>query len=134
MQIADFSQFLTAARAQDEAQQLLFVFVVTELPQVHSPDQKQRFEDGQGGALTPVMCVDKHPSELDDFKTLADESRRTGQPWNMVLVAALAGPGGQAPTSADVDRALRSMVASVHRGAIERFLAFDQNGLVMRFG
>ena len=79
MQIANFSHFLSAARAQDEVQQLLFVFVVTELPQGHSPDQKRRFEAGQGGALTPVMCVDKHPTELDDFQTLAVESRRTGQ-------------------------------------------------------
>jgi hypothetical protein len=133
MQILDFSDFLAAARTQDEPQRLLFVFAVAELPQNHSPGQKKRFESGRGGALAPVMCVDKSVDELDTFAALADESRHTGQPWDMVFVAALPGPDGQAPAQGEIERALRMMVDAVHRGAIDRFLAFDPQGNVVRF-
>lgn len=133
MQIADFSDFLAAAHAQDEPQRLLFVFAVAELPQTHTPGQKKRFDAGSGGALAPVMCVDKAPSELDGFAALARESALTGQPWDMVFGAALSGQDGAAPPQAGIERALRMMIDAVHRGAIERFLAFDPDGLVVRF-
>lgn len=133
MQLNDFSDFLAAARAQDEPQQLLFVFAAAELPQTHSPGQKKRFDAGQGGALTPVMCVDKPAAELASFAALAEESRQTGQPWDMVFVAALAGRDGQAAAGQDVERALKMMIDAVHRGAIERFAAFDPNGQPVRF-
>ncbi|MCS0630424.1 ribonucleotide reductase subunit alpha [Telluria mixta] len=129
MQLSNFSDFLTAARAQPEAQRLLFVFAVAELPQTHTPGQARRFEEGRGGALSPVMCVDKGLDELADFTMLADESRATGQPWDMVLVAALAGE----QQASGIDRGLKMMIDAVHRGAIERFLAFDPNGHAVRF-
>lgn len=133
MQLTDFADFLAAARAQPDAQRLLFVFAVAELPQAHTPGQARRFEEGRGGALAPVMCVDKGLDELDGFAALAEESRATGQPWDMVFVAALAAEQGVAPQPAGVDRGLRMMVDAVHRGAIERFLAFDPAGGVVRF-
>ena len=133
MQIADFTDFLAAARSQDEPQRLLFVFAVAELPQTHSPGQKKRFEAGRGGALAPVMCVDKAPAELRDFAALAAESRHTGQPWDMVFVAALPGRDKQPPEQGDVERALRTMIDAVHRGAIERYLAFDPEGRTLHF-
>jgi len=133
MQLADFTDFLAAARAQPEAQRLLFVFAVAELPQAHSPGQARRFEEGRGGALAPVMCVDKGLDELADFAALAEESRATGQPWDMVFVAALAGQQGAAPQPAGIDRGLKMMIDAVHRGAIERFLAFDTQGDAVRF-
>ncbi|MBQ5947411.1 hypothetical protein [Massilia sp. ST3] len=133
MQIADFSDFLAAARSQDEPQRLLFVFAVAELPQTHSPGQKKRFEAGRGGALAPVMCVDKAPADLGGFAALAAESRHTGQAWDMVFVAALPGRDDKTPEQNDVERALRMMVDAVHRGAIERFLAFDPDGLTVQF-
>lgn len=133
MQLADFTDFLAAARTQPEAQRLLFVFAVAELPQAHTPGQARRFREGCGGALAPVMCVDKGLDELDDFAALAAESRATGQPWDMVFVAALAGGQGAAPPPADVDPGLRMMVDAVHRGAVERFLAFDPRGDAVRF-
>ncbi|WP_027863686.1 hypothetical protein [Massilia alkalitolerans] len=133
MQLNDFSDFLAAAGAQDEPQQLLFVFAAAELPQTHSPGQKKRFDAGRGGALTPVMCVDKSAAELASFAALAEESRQTGQPWDMVFVAALPGRDGQPPGGQDVDRALKMMIDAVHRGAIDRFAAFDPDGQPVRF-
>ena len=133
MQLNDFSDFLIAARAQAEPQQLLFVFAAAELPQTHSPGQKKRFDAGRGGALAPVMCVDKTAAELDSFDALAAESRRTGQPWDMVFVAALPGQDGQPPEDGAVERALKMMIDAVHRGATERFAAFDPDGQPVRF-
>jgi hypothetical protein len=133
MQLSNFSDFLAAARAQPEAQRLLFVFAVAELPQAHSPGQARRFEEGRGGALSPVMCVDKGLDDLADFGALADESRATGQPWDMVFVAALAGEQGAAPQATGIDRGLKMMIDAVHRGAIERFVAFDPDGHAVRF-
>jgi hypothetical protein len=133
MQRSNFSDFLAAARARPEAQRLLFVFAVAELPQAHTPGQARRFEEGRGGALSPVMCVDKGLDELADFGALADESHVTGQPWDMVFVAALAGEQGAAPQAAGIDRGLKMMIDAVHRGAIERFLAFDPDGHAVRF-
>jgi hypothetical protein len=133
MQLADFTDFLAAARNQPETQRLLFVFAVAELPQTHTPGQARRFREGRGGALAPVMCVDKGLDELADFAALAEESRATGQPWDIVFVAALAGTDGAPPQPAGIDRAFRMMVDAVHRGAIERFLAFDPQGDPVRF-
>ena len=133
MHISNFSDFLAAARTQDQPQRLLFLFAVRELPHNHTPGQKKRFEAGQGGALTPVMCVDKGVDELADFAALAQESRQTGQPWDVAFAAALAGQDGAAPTAPEIERALRMMVDAVHRGAIERFIAFDPQGAAMRF-
>lgn len=132
MQITDFNDLLLAARAQDEPQRLLFVFAARELPLNHTSGQKKRFEAGQGGALAPVMCVDKAVDELPDFATLARESQQTGQPWDLAFVAALPGIDGALPTAPDVERALKMMIDAVHRGAIERFLAFDTDGKVLR--
>lgn len=132
MQLTDFSDFLAAARTQDEPQRLLFLFAVRELPPNHTPGQKKRFEAGQGGALAPVMCVDKAVEEVTDFAALAQESRQTGQPWDLLFVAALAGQAGAAPQAQDIERALRAMVDAVHRGAVERFLAFDPQGRILQ--
>jgi len=132
MQITNFSDFLDAARAQDQPQRLLFLFAMRELPANHTPGQKKRFDAGQGGALSPVMCVDKGIDELSDFAALARESRQTGQPWDVAFAAALAGQDGAAPQASDIERALRMMVDAVHRGAIERFIAFDAQGEAMR--
>ncbi len=61
MTISSFDDLLQAARAQPEPQRLLFVFAGVELPDDPTANQRQRFEAGQGGALVPLMCVDKRP-------------------------------------------------------------------------
>ncbi len=53
---------------------LLFVFMRAELPEDNTPEQRQRFAAGAGGALVPLMCVDKTPGELSTFAALAEES------------------------------------------------------------
>ena len=73
MEIQHFDDLLAAARAQAQPQRLLMVFVATELPEDASAEQRARFAEGEGGALVPLMCVDKTPEELDSFATLLAE-------------------------------------------------------------
>jgi hypothetical protein len=129
MQLSNFSDFLAAARAHPEAHRQQLGLPGAQHPHAPTPRQARRFEEGRGGALAPVMCVDKGLDELADFGVLADESRATGQPWDMVFVAALAGE----QQASGIDRGLKMMIDAVHRGAIERFLAFDPDGHAVRF-
>ena len=126
--IASFDDLLRAARAQAEPQQLLFVFADARLPADASPAQRAQFEAGEAGELAPLMCVDKSASELQSFDALAAEAARAGPPWAIVFSAALSGRGGQPPSTADVDAALRNMVEAIKAGRIDRVIPFDRNG------
>ena len=76
MNISSFDDLLRAARQQPEPQRLLFVFAQAVLPDDSTPEQRAGFEAGQGGALTPLMSVDKTPEELGTFAALVEESRQ----------------------------------------------------------
>lgn len=101
--ISSFDDLLRSARQQPQPQRLLFVFVAAELPDDATADQRAGFEAGEGGALTPLMCVDKAPDELPSFDALADEARQFGQPWILVFAAAMSGSRGAAPTAAQAE-------------------------------
>lgn len=133
MEIGHFDDFLAIARGQDEPQRLLLVFANTELPADHTTDQAQRHAKGQGGALTPSMCVDKTPEEIGSFSSLLTESKQMGQPWQIFFVGALDGRNGQAPTSASAEVHLERMVNNVGSGNIQYYLAFDTEGAPVRF-
>jgi hypothetical protein len=70
---------------------LLFVFAQPELPEGLGKDEAQRFNAGKGGALNPIIYVDKTLKELSTFAALVAESKKMGQEWKIVFVAALAG-------------------------------------------
>jgi hypothetical protein len=126
--ISSFEDLVRAAREQPEPQRLLFVFASAELPEDSTPEQRERYRAGQGGALTPLMSVDKSPGELESFAGLAEEARQFGKEWAIVFVASLSGRGGRAPTSGESDRALQGMVESIKAGSIASFLPFDRRG------
>lgn len=128
MTISSFDDLLLATRQQVEPQRLLFVFSGAELPDEATPEQRSRFQSGMGGALTPLMCVDKAPEELGTFSALIEESRQFGHEWAIVFVAALAGRGGLAPTSEDAQAPLQHMVESIKAGSIGSFIPFDRQG------
>jgi hypothetical protein len=67
LNISTFDDLLRAAREQPEPQRLLFVFAGAELPEDSTPEQRRRFAAGAGGALIPLMYVDKTPEELGTF-------------------------------------------------------------------
>lgn len=134
MDISSFDDLLQAARAQATPQRLLLVFAGVELPDDASPAQRQRFEAGQGGALVPLMCVDKRPDELDSFSALVEESGSLGPPWGMVFAAALSGTGQRAPSSEDAEQALERMVEAIKRGDIGAYIPFDPQGQAVQLG
>jgi len=133
MTISGFDELLQAARGQDEPQRLLFVFAAAEMPEDATPAQRTAFAAGEGGTLTPMMCVDKSPAELASFAELAAEARGFAQPWDIVFVAALSGSSGRDPTSADAEAPLLRMVDAIKTGRLGDFIPFDSRGETVRF-
>ena len=134
MTIAGFEDLLRAAQEQPEPQRLLFVFADAALPDDSTPEQRARFQAGQGGALTPLMSVDKTPEELDTFAALVEESRQFGPDWAVVFVASLPGRDGRAPTSFEADQSLQRMIEAIKTGAFGPFMPFDRQGQPVLFG
>lgn len=128
MSISTFEDLLTAARQQPQPQRLLFVFATAELPDGSSPQEAQAFEAGQGGALVPLMFVDKTPDEIDSFADLVTESLQFGAKWAMVFAASLSGRNGKAPTSEEAEAPMQSMVESIKAGQLGTFIPFDPQG------
>ena len=128
MSISNFGDLLRAAREQAQPQRLLFVFANAVLPDDATPEQRARFDAGEGGALTPLMSVDKAPEELGTFDALVEESRQYGHDWAIVFVASLSGRDGRAPTSKEADQSLQRMIESIKTGMFGSFIPFDRRG------
>ena len=129
MNIACFDDLLQAANAQDQPQQLLFVFAGAELPADATIEQEAQFRAGEGGELAPQMCVDKLARDLPGFYALAREASLAGPPWAIVFTAALSGRNGAPPSVADTERALQDMVDAVKAGRLDGMLPFNRAGL-----
>lgn len=134
MNITCFDDLLSVARSQPQPQTLLMVFVDVELPPEASPQERARFEQGQGGALTPRMCVDRSLADLNDWPHLAAEADQQSRDWRMVMVGALSGADGRAPHDDAIEQALNRMVMSIHQGQIQGFIPFDRQGQAVHFG
>lgn len=128
LRISGFDDLLRVARRQPEPQRLLFVFAGADLPEGCTPEQRARFEAGEGGALVPLMSVDKAPDDLENFAALVEESLEFGRDWVVVFVAALSGRGGIAPTGAASDQALARMTEAIKTGAFGSYMPFDRLG------
>lgn len=128
MSISSFDDFLRAARKEPEPQRLLFVFADAVLPEDSTPEQRARYRAGEGGALVPLMSVDKAPDELNTFAALVEESRQFGRSWAIVFVAGLSGRSGRAPTSEETDQALQRMIEAIKTGSFGSFIPFDRQG------
>ena len=137
MDITSFDDLLQAARAQAVPQRLLFVFASVELPDDATPAQRAGFAAGQGGTLTPLMCVDKLPDELVSFEALVQEAAQfvlPDQDWGLVFAAALSGTLDRVPTSSDADAPLQRMVEAIKGGAHGAYIPFDRQGQPVQFG
>jgi hypothetical protein len=128
-----FDQLLAAASAQADPQVLLFVFAGAELPADATPVQRRSFEQGIGGELTPLMCVEKGLDELSTFDALVSESREVGPPWQVVFAAGLSGANGLRPSGSVVEKALDTMVDRVRHGAVHDLLALSATGETLTF-
>ena len=129
MEIASFNDLVHAARQHPEPQRLLFVFAKAVLPKHAEAEEIRHFQSGVGGALQPLMNVDKHPEDLDSFAALAAEADAMNKEWTIAFVACLGGRNASAPSIVEIDRSLESMVSTIQNGGdISRYLAFDRSG------
>ncbi|MGV7207213.1 hypothetical protein ACLB1G_05100 [Oxalobacteraceae bacterium A2-2] len=123
MNIATFEDLLVAAALQAQPQRLLLAFAQAEL------------EPGGGAGrttLVPVMCVDKQVGELDTFPRLVEEAQAMGPHWDVVLVSTLSGSGGRLPDARQTEDGLHALVQAIRMGQMERMLAFDRSGDLLR--
>ncbi len=133
MTISSYSDLLTAARAQATPQRLLFAFTTAQLPADASLEQQQSYQQQQGGALTPVMCVDKLIDELTDFAQLVEESQQTGAHWDLVFVSSMAARSSvAAEDGVAIEAGLKKMLMAIDNGQIDGFLAFNRAGDLLR--
>ncbi|MGO1461933.1 MAG: ribonucleotide reductase subunit alpha [Marinobacter sp.] len=132
--ISSYNDLIKATKDEQEPQRLLFVFCRAELPDDASADEKAAFERGEGGALTPVICVDKTPQEVMEFSELVNESRNTGQAWDVVFVAAMSGRGGTPPSSDEAQQPMTMMVESIRLGNVSNYLPLDASGDAVSLG
>ena len=134
MNLTSFQDLLDAALQQAEPQRLLFVFARIGLPENASPAQRERFEQREGGTISPCLCVDKAPDDVASFAALVAESETTGQAWDMVFVGSLGGRAGIAPGTDEAAQPLRFMVNAINNGQVAQFATFDREGAVLQFG
>jgi hypothetical protein len=132
MNITCFDDLLRAARTQATPQRLLFVFAGIELPDDSTPAQRAGYGRGEGGAVVPLMCVDKTPDELQSFDDLTREAAQFGRPWGMVFASAMSGPLGLPPRSEDAEAPLQAMVEAIKQGRLEHCIPFNPQGQTVR--
>lgn len=130
--ISSFSDLLIAATQQEQPQRLLFVFASAELPDDVDATQAARFAAGQGGALAPLLCVDKLPDEVPDFASLRQESLQMGKAWKVLFVSSMSGRNGLPPPSTAAQAHLDAMVAAIKAGRVDGLLAFDGEGEMLK--
>jgi hypothetical protein len=128
MRMDHFDDLLAAASRQEQPQRLLLVFARAECPPDATAAEHEAFARGEGGALAPVVCVDKLPAEIASFAALLDESAAAVPDWRILFVAAMDGRGGHAPNSDEAVQPLRMMVEQIKGGRIARFLAVNRTG------
>lgn len=121
--ISNFDDLLQAARAQPVPQRLLLVFAGAELPADANAEQRARFDAGEGGALVPLMCVDKNPDELASFAQLCTEADGMHSGWRVMLAGALSGPPGMPPSEQAVDQAFERLLGLIQAGQMDQVLA-----------
>ncbi len=124
--IRDFQDILDMAYAMEEPQRLLLLLAKAD-------SQGSLGSDGHTGTLTPIICVDKAPEEIDNFASLVAEADQVTTDWDMMLVASLSGAEGNAPTSEQAEPHLDRMANDVLTGQdLTRYVIFDrQENLVM---
>ena len=132
--ISNYSELIAATKQEHEPQRLLFVFCRAELPDDATADERAAFKRGEGGALTPVICVDKTPAEVADFSQLVEESHSTGENWDVVFVAAMSGRGGIPPSSDETKQPMTMMVESIRVGHVGNYLPLNASGEAVDLG
>ncbi|MFY8350918.1 ribonucleotide reductase subunit alpha [Pseudoalteromonas sp. SSM20] len=118
--ISKLSDLVEMANEQPDPQRLLFLFA-----EVSSESKKNKSQ--QKGTITPVMCVDKLPSDINAFDDLVKEADEIAKNWDFMFIASLSGDKGEPPTSEDAEPYLTKMTNDVMSGQnIARYVVFDR--------
>ena len=104
-----------------------------DLPDDATPEQRAGFEQGEGGALVPIVCVDKTPDEIGNFERLAQEAAQFGTPWRVLFASSMSGASDAPPTSKAAEPVLDGMVDAIKQGAFANMIAFDTTGKAISF-
>jgi len=119
--ISTFTELLTEAIEQDEPQRLLFLFAKAE-----SEDSNNKSD--QHGTLSPVMCVDKLPEDIESFATLTAEADSISTDWDFLITVGLSGKGGMPPTEEEAEPFLNKMANDLSSGqSMSQYLVFDRS-------
>ena len=124
-----FEDLLNYAKSQQEPQRLLLLFAAVE--------QTNKSNKNPRGSITPTMCVDKLPQEIDSFKQLCDEADSVSKKWQFILVASLAGENGKAPSAEQAEPFLNKMTNDLASGQnMHQYVVFDrqQNPIELHAG
>ena len=132
MNIENFEAFRDAALVQALPQRLPFVFAGAHLPDESSAQQRAQCKAGTGGALVPLMCVDKSPDELSTFDAFMQEAAQFGVEWKFVFAGAVARVVGHAMGHEETEVTLHRMVEAIKCGDFSNYLAFDRCGLPVK--
>lgn len=127
--IEKYDDLLKMASEQAEGQRLLFLFAKA------NTTRGTRKRDDKKGTLDPVMCVDKLPEEVPTFSGLVEEADTISKEWDLVLIAALSGEPGKAPTTEEAEPFLNQMTNDLANGQnIARYVIFDreENPIMMQ--
>lgn len=127
MHINSFEDLILAAAMQAQPQRLLIAFAIAEAEPDPAPGKAGRT------TLVPVMCVDKQVGELDTYANLVAEAQTMGQPWDVMLISTLSGQNGVLPDPQRTDAAFNQMLGHIQQGQMERMLAFDRSGDLLRY-
>lgn len=133
MDIFSYKDLINTAKSQEHLQKLLFVFTQVDLPEEADSQQKESFLAGVGGALLPVMYVDKFPNEVENFSVLVEQSTEMKANWKIVFVGALSGEGGLPPSTGEIEKSFLKMIEDIKRGKSGIYIAFDHNGDIVNF-
>ncbi|RTR33760.1 ribonucleotide reductase subunit alpha [Shewanella atlantica] len=116
-----FKELLQMTNEQSAPQRLMFLFANAESTNPKKSKKHQR------GTISPVMCVDKLPSELSTFDALVKEADSIAKQWNFVFIASLSGENGVAPTTDEAEPFLNKMANDIETGnGIGRYVIFDR--------
>ena len=107
----EFSKLIEAAKKQEQPQRLLMLFAKAE-----GNKKKGKNAVNETGTVTPLMCVDKLPEELESFDALIKEADGISEDWNFVLIAGLGGSDGVAPPTEAAEPYLNQMANAVMMG------------------
>ncbi|SFG78421.1 ribonucleotide reductase subunit alpha [Neptunomonas qingdaonensis] len=107
----EFTKLLEAAKQQEQPQRLLMLFARAE-----GNKKKKDNASHETGTVTPLMCVDKLPEEIDSFEALIKEADAIVDDWSFVLIAGLGGNNGEAPPTEAAEPYLNQMANDLMMG------------------